>query len=775
MRAAPTALPGTDRPRPPAPGAGFGRRLVRILLLIVSLVAALGLSTKSPFPSSTAEGPARTSLPSAPAGYFLENAGQLDPRVRYQLAGEGVSLQVADDGLWVTIATDRAPSPTGIERDARIHLTYADAGPATRVEPFGPRPAPVTYLRGSAETGATVRATAWLGVRYVDIFPGVDLELTAPGGRLRQDVVVRDPEDGAAAPRAARLRVAGADGLSVEEGTRLRLETAAGPVRLDLPRAIGAPDLTAGTGPIVLSATEVAAPFVFAAATPAPFTPAGAPAAGPAAASDLIFGTYLGRSRDDVARGLVVDAAGALYVAGYTYSADFPVTTGAFSRTLAGSADAYIAKLAADGSRLEYLTFLGGSDNDQANGLAVDATGRAFVVGTTRSRDFPTTAGAFQRVRGGGEDFESDAFVAALNQSGTALIYATYLGGAGEDRGLGIAVDAAGNAYAVGQTRSADFPTTPNGVQRTFGGVADGFVAKLGPSGFALGYATYLGGSGLDEIKAIAVDGTGSAHVAGTTFSSNLPVTPGSFLPVYNGFADAFVAKLAPFGNSLTYLSYLGGGGDEKLFGLAIDGAGAAYLTGQTRSTNFPTTPGVHRRSLSGSGDAFVTKVSADGRRLVYSTFLGGFGDEWAEAVAVDRDGNAHVTGSTSSDAFPATARAVQPARAASYDAFAATLNATGAVVLYGTFLGGARDDVGTSIGVGPTGDLYVAGYTGSIDFPTTARSYQPLGGGGIYPIDAWAARIRTGLTVIPAAPAGDPELPYRLLLPVLRRTAPTG
>jgi beta-propeller repeat-containing protein len=388
---------------------------------------------------------------------------------------------------------------------------------------------------------------------------------------------------------------------------------------------------------------------------------------------------------------------------------------------------------------LSYSTYLGGSNFDVGSGIAVDASGNAYVTGYTLSTDFPTTPGAFQTAHASGGSY--NAFVTKLNPAGSApLVYSTYLGGSVNDAGHRIAVDAAGNAYVTGYTRSTDFPTTPGAFQTTFqGGFDDAFVTKLNSTGSAPPvYSTYLGGNDQDEGLGIAVDAAGNAYVTGTTRSTNFPTTPGAFqaTPGGNGNDDAFVTKLNPTGSApLVYSTYLGGSGVDGGYGIAVDAAGNAYVTGFTSSTDFPTTPGAFQTANQGIvGNAFVTKLNPTGSApLVYSTYLGGGSDDQGLGIAVDAAGNAYVTGDTQSTNFPTTPGAFQSAFAGLLtDAFVTKLNPTGsAPLVYSTYLGGNMSDVGAGIAVDAAHNAYVFGYTHSTNFPTTPGAIQSANQGG--------------------------------------------
>ncbi|HEX2173643.1 MAG TPA: SBBP repeat-containing protein, partial [Dehalococcoidia bacterium] len=632
-----------------------------------------------------------------------------------------------------------------------------------RVEGFDRAETIVSFVEGAPAFGSR-RAPAWDGVRYVDLFPGVDLELTGQADRLTQRFIVRDADAGPEALRSTRLRVDGADGLSLEAAATLRLDTATGPFRLDLAELTGSGTETAAVdaAPAVVGKEEVARPWRGAGRPPATAAPAGA--------AELVFATYLARGRDDAARGLALDGSGNVYITGYTYSPDFPATTGAFRQTLAGSADAFVAKLSADGRRLIYLTFLGGTDNDYGADIAVDSAGQAVMTGRTRSVDFPVTSGVLQPRRGGEESFTTDAFVARLNPEGTGLVYSTYLGGSGEDLGLAIALDESGHAYVAGQTASADFPATADAFQTARPGFVDGYVVKVSPAGDRAIYATYLGGGYWEEVSAIAVDAAGAAYVAGITVSADLPVTACAWQSGPAGYADSFAGKLTPTGGELEYLSYLGGHHNDLALDLAIDGSGAAYIAGQTVSADFPITPEAYRRTLAGSHDVFLTKVAPQGRALTFSTFLGGSGDDRAESVAIDPIGNAYLTGSTVSGDFPTTVRAIQAGKFPGTDVFASVIGSGGSRLLYSTYLGGEGDEVGTALALDSGGDLYLTGQTGSRRFPTTSGAYQPDVAAVPYPIDAFAARLWTGLDIPATRAMVTPIAAHRVYLPTVRR-----
>lgn len=337
--------------------------------------------------------------------------------------------------------------------------------------------------------------------------------------------------------------------------------------------------------------------------------------------SSLSYSTYLGGSGFDSGSGIAVDFTGSAYVAGITGSPEFPTTPGAFQPTFhgvggalpptagAGDYDAYLTKLSPDGSRLAYSTFIGGSRLDVGFKVAVDLVGHAYVAGMTMSPDFPTTPRAYDQTFNGARD----GFVMKFNLDGSAPLYSTYLGGSGPEGVLGLAVDLFGSAYVTGGTGSPDFPTTPAAFDPTFNGGGDVYVTKLTPNGSGLAYSTFLGGAGADGGNGIAVDFLGQAYVTGGTSSADFPTTAGAPRTALAGDSDAFVTKLARNGSRLAYSTYLGGSAFDTGNGIAVDLLGAAYVTGETQSADFPTTAGAFDPGFNGDSDAFVTKLSSSG------------------------------------------------------------------------------------------------------------------------------------------------------------------
>jgi hypothetical protein len=473
----------------------------------------------------------------------------------------------------------------------------------------------------------------------------------------------------------------------------------------------------------------------------------------------LAYATYLGGSGIDGVLDIAVDEDGFVYVTGSTESLDFPTRSSAPQPASAGPSDAYVVKLNRRGTALVYATYLGGGDDDTGFAVAVDDQGHAYIAGGTFSTDFPTTPDAFQEtspdVPGGLSLGRGDAFVTKLNRRGSAPVYSTFVGGSGNDVGIGIALSKRGHAYVTGQTLSIDFPSTTGAFQSAKAGFIDAFIAQLDAEGMSLVYSTYLGSSGAFDrtfTTDIAVDEQGYAYVVGGASSPTFPTTGGAFQEHLSGDTDGFVTKLNRRGTGLVYSTYLGGSSprsNEQTTSVVVDRKGFAYVTGQTHSIDFPVTPGALQPFLAGPGDAFVTKVNRHGSDLIYSTYFGGNFDNsvgsasGADAgldIAVDRDGHAFVTGQSGSVDLLVTQGAFQPGYGGFIDAFVLVLDSRGESMTLSSYLGGQGLDRGAAIAVDKDGMIYVAGGTISNDFPTTDHGFQTTHAGGIW--DGFVVKI---------------------------------
>ncbi|CAM2010930.1 SBBP repeat-containing protein [Acanthopleuribacter pedis] len=443
--------------------------------------------------------------------------------------------------------------------------------------------------------------------------------------------------------------------------------------------------------------------------------------------TELLAATFLGGSETERCTGIAVGAGGAVTVVGTGRSPDLPTTAGAFDTQPNGGLDAFVVRLNPSCTGLIYATLLGGERSDRAGAVHLDERGNAFIFGETYSPDFPATEGAYDVRHNGNQDL----FLAKLSNDGAQLIYATYLGGEGNDYAGGAAFDPAGNATLVGYSSSDNYPTTTGVLGERRNGLADVVVTRLNATGSDLLFSTYIGGSGYDEGQALALDGEGAVYVAGNTFSDSFPTTGGVVDQTYNGDFDVFVGKMTPEGDRLLYATYLGGGRADSVHGITVDGDGNAYLTGITYSANFPTTAGAFETGYNQYGDLFVAKLNPGGTALAYSTFLGGYYGDSGRAIAVDGMGQVTVTGSTHSADFPVTEDALDDSFDGNEDAFVARFNATGSTLIYSTFLGGEGGDSARALALDENGNMVIAGSTDSAAFPVTAGAYDTTHNGG--------------------------------------------
>jgi hypothetical protein len=635
---------------------------------------------------------------------FAANHGQFAPRVRYAARGAGYELAATDAGLELAL------------HGRRVRIALAGArrrSPAAA----GRLPGVANYLIGRDQRRWRTGVPTYREVVYRRAWPGIDVALYGAAGRFEYDLRVAPGAD----PRAARLAFGGSRARIERDGT-LRV----GPLRQLAPSAY---QWRGGRRIAVASRYARHADGTIGVRV-GRYDRRRALVIDPV----LAYSTYLGGSGTDDGTAIAVDGAGSAYVVGQTQSTAFPA-----AGTLRGGADAFVSKLAPNGSALAWSTYLGGGDLDQANGVAVGEDG-VVVGGWTTSTDFPTKT----PVQGANAGIK-DAFLVKLSPGGGAPVWGTYLGGSGSDEGTGVAVDPAGNAYLVGTTDSANFHAA-NAFQIQHGGGSDAFAAKVNASG-ALVYSTYLGGGGNDVGAGVTADGAGNAHLTGATGSTDFPTT-NALQPANAGSLDAFVTKLGPAGGPV-YSTYLGGAGYDVGTAIARTPAGAPVVVGSTQSPAFPTIPGAPQGGLSGPSDAFVARLTTAGTVLAASTYLGGSGVDAAGGVAVDREGRTVVAGRTLSTDFP-TVSPAQPVKGGALDATVTQLDALGTTLLSSTYLGGNGEDQAEGVAVDGDGNAYVTGRTGA-DFPT-ASALQGTSSGGL---EAFVTKLAIGSAPPPAGGGG--------------------
>jgi hypothetical protein len=661
---------------------------------------------------------------------FEANRGQFDPRVQYASRGDGYMLSLSSGEA--VLALTRLDS-AGNAAPAVVRLQLAGSNRTPEDVPEGELPTKSNYLIGNDRSEWHTDIPNYRKVRYRGVYPGIDVVFYGNPHRMEHDFVVAAGAD----PGRIALRLQGISNLRIVRGD-LVMQTPQGELRLLRPQIyqlVNGRRLGVSGGYLLKGRNTVG----FAVGS---FDRDKALVIDPV----LSYSTYLGGSGEDKAWGIAVDASGDAYVVGSAYSTNFP-TQNPIQGTHRGEAtDVFVSKLSADGSTLIYSTYLGGTNwNDWGFAIAVNAAGEAHITGMTDGADFPIV-NAFQPNKSG----IYQAFVAKLNAAGTGLLYSSYLGGGDQDWGYAITLDSSGNAYVTGKARSTDFPLV-NAIQSAPGSpLGNAFLTEVAANGSSLLYSTYLGGNNADEGRGIAVDASGNIHLTGCAYSTDFPVTANAYQKLNAGSGDAFVTVVKPDGSAPLYSTYLGGSGYDCGRGIVVDSSANVFVAGYTWG-GFPAT----QNSFGGNVDAFVVKFKADGSAPLYSQYLGGSGSDSALGVAIDSSGNAYVTGTADSSNFPVV-DAVQAIRKAGSDVFVTKLKADGSALLYSTFLGGDGDDGGTGIAVNAAGTAFVSGYTNSINF-LTANALQTTNHGDY---DALIVAL-SGSSGAPAVEFSPPSLDF--------------
>ncbi len=712
---------------------------------------------------------------------FEANRGQTAAPVKFLSRGAGYSLFLTRREAVLSLTKPQRTSKAGAATVVRMGLIGANPRPA--IEGDGRLAGVSNYLKGSDPHKWQTAVPGFGQVRYRAAYPGIDMVFHGGRGGLEYDFELAPGRD----PGRIALRMRGARRLSLDRSGDLLLHTAAGTLLQRRPvayqpvpggrRAVPSRYVLEGTDRVAfkLGAYDHSRPLVI--------------------DPELRYSTYLGGSdKSSLGFAIAADAAGSAYVAGYTGAMDFPTTAGVIKPAITGDefdTDLTVTKLSPDGSSLVYSTYLGGSGTRGSGAelpydIAVDAAGRAFVTGTTTSANFPTTPNAFNHKRG--MNFVTDGFLSVLNPTATGLDYSTRL--PTKAYPSGIALDSAGKAYLTGDTTADTLPVrspAPAGpFQPTLAGPRDVFVAKFDPAASgdsSLVYATYLGGSDYDNGGSIALDSSDNAYVTGLTKSADFPTRNG-YQDTPAGAPDAYVSKLDPQGSALAYSTYLGGSGPETGFppgfglnrtAMAVDSTGHAYVIGTTRADDFPIKNAF--QSARGGGtctdpffgplpcaDAYVAKLdpgASGAASLIYSSYLGGSGDDVARGVGLDSAGGVYVAGYTASTDFPSVSPvaprgAVTPpiGRETDFnygDAWVARVKPDGSGLSFSTSLGGGGGEEASDLAVDPSGSAYVGGSTFSTDFPTVnAFQSTDLGRGSSQVVSQFVAKIA----------AGDPQAP---------------
>lgn len=675
--------------------------------------------------------------------HFEANQGQ---------AESGAAFLTRAGGYRLSLAAEQ-PALTLRKGQARLHVRPMGAAQSSRPVAESPLPGRSNYFIGNDPHTWRTNVPSYSKIRYPDVYPGIDLVYYGNGNRLEYDFIVSPGRS----HESISLAIEGAESMQLGEEGHLALRLNGDVIEMRKPVAYQ---------PVGDDKRPVDAAYRITPGNRVEFELGAYDRSLPLVIDPIIeYSTFFGGSGTDAAYGITLDSQNNIYVTGQTASSNFPLKN-AFDSALEGANDAFVVKLNAQGNQIVFSTYIGGRNSgDRGWAIAVDRAGNVYFTGETNSLNFPTVNAVVPGFRG-----NVDGFVAKLNVEGNVLLYSTYLGGGFADVPYAIALDRFDNVYLAGRTESTNFPLkTP--MQDKIRGQRDAFITKLGADGELL-YSTYLGGEpamtgGRDEDVGygIAIDAMQNIYVVGYTTSPTFP-TAHPIQALFGGVEDVFVAKINAAGTGLIYSTYLGGSRADVGRGIAVDAIGNAYITGYTLSLDFPALEALQKEYAS-SSDGFVAKINAAGTGLIYSTYLGGDGEENtglvteltpACAIAVDSLGNAYVTGKTASANFPIK-QAIRSTLSGDDDAYVAKIDPAGSELVYSTYLGssftGANglEERGLGIAASRLGTVYITGQILKSDYPTMQPAQSAYGGGLS---DAFIARISAsdlaGISALSAA-----------------------
>ncbi len=718
---------------------------------------------------------------------FIENKGQWDDQATFYAGWKNLDVWVSKTG----ISYDFFRMGDIVWRDARkgmkkprsrsghvVSLNFIGANPNPVSSGLGEREGALNFIKPQ-NTVSNVKAynEAWVN----NLYPGVNMRVYRDNQAPRFDLIVAPGTN----LSTVRFQYQGASATRIADNNSIMIRTRFGEFAVT---DLYAYQQVAGQN------QQVDCRFVKHPDGTFGFEAKNYDGSKPLVIDPVVYSTLFGGYAqglipgDDLAYDVVADQFNQAYVTGSTVAINYPVTNGAYDTSVSGY-DAFVTKFRADATNIIWATVIGGAGTEEALAIAVDRAGRACITGYTTSPDqpasgaFPCTPNAFQTTYSQGG---SDAFVARLNNTGTALDFGSYAGGFAPpippppgDFGFDIGLDRDDNMYVVGQAEGADFPTTANSLQPNYGGsTTDGYALKISSAG-ALSYSTFIGGVSGDSCNGVAVDDIGNAFIVGGTASGNFPVTAGAFDTTVQG-SDAFVGKLIPTGQSFDYCTVIGGAAGESGSAIALDLNGNAYICGSSGSVDFPRTAGCFDNVYDPPSENYVTKLAIDGRSLVYSTFMNGGGSQ--QAIGVDDLGVAHIVGINNPTAQPIIVTTAPPAGddqsyngpqnpLAIGDAYLQAIDEAGTNIIYGSFIGGPNDEAGLGLYVDGSRNAYVVGVSNSDGggFPTTAGVFKPTMFNDNFPLapfwDGFLMKVKVRpsplldtVTITPGSVAGTEE-----------------
>ncbi len=697
---------------------------------------------------------------------FFENKGQItdqnynaNPAVKYLLCSPGFNVQLRQTGFSYDTYTEKVDSgrlsavnermtklkgkkqPIPMVRNYhRVDVELLGCNPNAQLVAEGKSTAYYNYFTAGCPQGGVSYVHSYQQVTYKNIYPNIDLVFNASpslynggqsalpsreGGRQAEYSFVVHPGGNVS---DIKLQYKGQNSIALANNM-LKVNVTAGDFYESIPNSY----LTDTKQPVQVNYTSLGSNiFGFLISNSQLLINKGKGDLVIDPTPNLSWATYYGNLSEG-SSGIVLDGSDNVYITGYTNSSSGIATVGAYQTSLLGSQDAFIAKFNPTGSSLLWGTYYGGAGGfgSQGDGIAIDASNNLYITGTTFGALGMSTPGAYQTAYGGGV---YDAFVAKFNSTGSSLLWGTYYGGTGQDYGNSIVLDASDNVYITGFTTSTNAISTPGSYQTAYGGGnEDAFIAKFNPTGTALLWGTYYGGSGDDAGNAITLDAGNDVYVAGQTTSTASISTPGAFQTAYGGGTeDAFVAKFNPTGSSLLWGTYYGGSGIDYGYSLALDASANVYLSGSTTSTSGIASPGALVTVFSGTEIAFIAKLAPNGASRIWGTYFdAGDQEDDGSYLMLDASGNIYTAGDTYNNGiFPlgdATAGAWEIANSSGKEVgYIAKINNAGTNLIWGTYFGGAGNNVTEiyAMALDASNNLFITGATISSSDIATPGAY---------------------------------------------------
>ena len=637
---------------------------------------------------------------------FEQNQGQFDEQVKF--------LARVKDGVILLTTNSVIIHFPGLEKPVRMEFVGSNVIPEIKGEKQLVTRS--NYLIGNSPDSWQSNVTHFGQVRYQELYNGVDVVFYSRNGKLEYDFIISP----AANPDQISVKITDVNGTTLNRNNDLVLYTDEGNITQSIPDVY---QLIDGQR-VMVDARQVLDENNILYFEIPKYKQAHALIIDPV----LSFSRFFGGSGDEEIISLTTDRDENIYLVGGTSSPNMPISNNSLTYpedmfNVDGNRLAFVAKLDPSGTRIVYMTYLGGSKTATAHYVRVDREGNAYLAGRTEADDFPTM-NPIQSRYGGGSD---DVFLSKLNSNGSALIYSTYIGGSEYDQARSLALDDSGSVYLTGRTESDNYPVF-NPFIADFGGNQDGFVTKVSPDGSRLVYSSYLGGSQNDIGHAITVDTDGNAYITGLSNSPDFP-TVNAYQDTFSGGDgdDTIVVKVSADGSRLLYSTFIGGTGDDESRAIAVDDSGNAIITGYTRSTDFPIVYALQDEHGGDTHDIFVSSLTPDGSGLRFSTYIGGSGRDYGRGLALDSSDNIYLTGYTTSLDFRLHEPIQERYAGGSADAFVIKLDPMARDLLYSSYLGGSEYERGRAVTVDNSGNILVSGRTESADFTLTS----PVFGGG--------------------------------------------